>query len=595
MVFVVLLLSLVPGAAEAGRTIGWEPTWILRDLLTWTGFATIAFLSLAELTIAWSKPEHAEEGATVLLTACGVGVTGLLARRLLRMSDPATQLGARIEVQLPRLVRILEKERRKARKRAREQGLNETQARLLALTPHPAAQSGMAGVLKPMFGFAVRSVHEGRWDQAQQAHAWITHTVSAYVEAAQRITLQDTVIEVFTDRTNDLHELASGPHGRDVSTTLFNGISEVGKAIASSHRRHDLHEGGALHRLGHTASLMARRRFDDDRSTDPGHGLTVLSDLAALAAQIGDGATAVGIGEPLLEIAAPATDLRRAHIAGPAWRGAVKILRSLALVDNKYRDPSALDLWSEKIAQAVTALSSIPTYMTYSGAEPLLQLDPVEPDLIHTLFYIWVSDLHIDSKRRLDRRLGDALLAPVAATAPEERLQAAEVAAEVWHQMACAAASGAIKYPAELHAAVEALTAKLSTVRSLWAAEQDAVELLHVYATDWIICLYITRDIDGMPDPLREELRVFEETITQAVPYSRGPVREACEWLVSALARGARSDEAEHVASWALPQNGSPLVPLAGLIGGWRLHVGLANSPVILHAQHWWLGSSAKR
>jgi hypothetical protein len=44
----------------------------------------------------------------------------------------------------------------------------------------------------------------------------------------------------------------------------------------------DLHEAGALHRLGFTANLVARRRFADDRSTDSGHALTVIGTLCTL-------------------------------------------------------------------------------------------------------------------------------------------------------------------------------------------------------------------------------------------------------------------------------------------------------------------------
>lgn len=592
LVFVVLLLSLVPGPVEAARTIGWEPTWILRDRITWIGFASLALVSLAELTIAWAKPEHAEEGATILLTASGIAVTGLLARRLLRMSDPATQLRARVEAQIPRLVRLIAKERTRAYERAREQGVDEAQARLLESTPHPGAQSGISGVLKPMFGFAVRALHDGRSDQAQEAHVSIVQVVIAYVEAGRRIALQDKVIEVFADRSSDLHELASGPRGRDLSTVVLNGFSSVGNAIASSHARHGIREGGALHRLGFMADLMAKRRLADESSTDPGLALTVIGEMAALAAQIGDGATAVGIGQPLVALAAPATNARRPHIAGPAWRSAIKVMRVLSLVDAEHRDEAAIDMWAEGVADAIAALDSIPAALTYSGAEPLLQIDPVEPSLAQTWFALWTSDLDGHLKGRLDHRISDALCAPIAATSRDEQPHAAAVVAEVWHQMACAAASGSIAHPDDLDEAVVAMARKLAAMRSLWTFQVTANSVLHAYMTDWIVALYVARDMAALPHALLQELDALGGALPHVAHlYPRGPLAEARAWLVDALRGAGRNDGVVQASAWALSDESPGAFKLAGLMGGRRLHRGLVIAPVVADAEAWWLRS----
>jgi hypothetical protein len=52
------------------------------------------------------------------------------------MSDPAEQLHGRVGAQLPKLERLLERERVKAAKRAARQGIGPVEARMLALTPH---------------------------------------------------------------------------------------------------------------------------------------------------------------------------------------------------------------------------------------------------------------------------------------------------------------------------------------------------------------------------------------------------------------------------------------------------------------------------
>lgn len=587
LVFVVLLLSLLPGVVDAGENIGWEPAWILRDRLTWLGFSAVALLSLGDLTVAWAHPEHAEEGATILMTACGLAITGLLVRRLLRMSDPGEQLSARVSTQVPQLVAILNKERHRAAKRATEQALGKEAARLLALTPHPGAQSGMAGVIRSMMGLASRYVQDARWDQAQKAFELATQTVIAYVQAGRRLHMQDPVLVIYGERTNDLHALAEGPAGRDFSAALFSGLAAVGRAIAGSHLEHRIREGGALHRLGFMAHQMLARSVSDRSSPDAAVGLSLLGDLASWAALIGDSASATSIADTVLPFAVEATVSRQAHIAMPAWSSAVRVLGVLALVSADVRDPAALDMWAESLASAIATLTGVPDPVSFSGAEPVFSNEPAGGSLMYTMATIWASDIDGDAKDAVDRRISEALDRVMRATSDSPRAVATVL--EVYHQLACAAAACAERYPNQASVALKVLTRHLSRIRAGWQLDPRSTSALHIYTTDWIVTLFVTRKHGELPSALAAELEAFARAI-EVLPTPVGAhVGESLQWLELALNRAEQTQLAERVLSWKPASN----VPSGKLYqlgrGHWRLHRGLLITSIQAHAEAWWL------
>ena len=587
LVFVVLLLSLLPGVVDAGESIGWEPAWILRDRLTWLGFSAVALLSLGDLTVAWVQPEHAEEGATILMTACGLAITGLLVRRLLRMSDPGEQLSARVRTQVPKLVSILSKERDRAAKRAAEQGLGKEAARLLELTPHPGAQSGMAGVIRQMMGLASRSAQEARWDQAQKAFELATQTVTAYVQAGRRMHLQDAVLLIYGERTNDLHVLAGGPAGRDLSTALFSGLSTVGRAVTASHLDHEIHEAGALHRLGFVARQMLERRVPDEGSSDGAAGLSLLGELAGWAAMIGDTASATAIADTVLPFAVASTVARQVHLAMPAWSSAVRVLGVLALVSPDVRDTTALDMWAESLAGAIAVLPGVPHQVSFSGTEPVFSNEPAGGSLTYMMAAIWASDVDGDAKDAVDRRISEALDRVMLATSDPPR--AAATVLEIYHQLACAAAACAERYPSQARVALEALARHLSRIRAGWQLDPRSTSALHIYATDWIVALFVTRKQGELPPPLVAELEAFAVAI-EALPSPVGAhVSESLRWVELALKRAEQAQLAVRVMSWK-PDSNVPSGRLYQLGRGHRhLHAGLLITPVRARAEAWWL------
>lgn len=588
LVFVVVLLSLLPGVVDAGESIGWEPAWILRDRLTWLGFSAVALLSLGDLTVAWVWPEHAEEGATILMTASGLAITGLLVRRLLRMSDPGEQLNERVNTQIPKLVAILTKERARAAKRVTEQRVGEDAARLLALTPHPGAQSGMAGVVRQMLGLASRYAQDRRWDQAQKAFELATRTVAAYVQAGRRVHMQDPVLQIYGERTNDLHALAEGPAGRDLSAALFPGLSTVGRAIAASHLDHDIREGGALHRLGFMARQMLERRVPDQNSPDPAAGLTLLGELGTWAAQIGDGASATSIADNLLPFAVAATTSRQSHIAIPAWSSAVRVLGALALVKEDVRDTAAIDMWAESLASAIAAVPGVPHAVSFSGAEPVFSNEPSGGSLVYIMAAIWASDLDVDAKSGVDWRIVGALDSAMRATSHSPEAAAGTVF-EVYHQLACAAAACAERYPGQAPVALEALARHLSLIRADWELDPRSTSALHIYTTDWIIALFVTREQGELPAPLAVELEAFGAAIEALPPPVGAHAAESLQWLELALKRAGRAQLAERVMSWKA-DSGVPSGRLYQLGRGHRrLHTGLLITSVRARAEEWWL------
>lgn len=590
LVFVALLLSLLPGVVDAGRSIGWEPTWILRDRLTWLGFAAVALLSVGDLTVAWTQPERPEEGATILMTACGLAITGLLARRLLRMSDPGEQLDARANAQVPRLIAILKKESRRMARRAAEQGLSEDAERLLTLTPHPGAQSGMAGVLRTMLSLSARYVQEARWDLALKAFEVVTQTVVAYVQVGKRVHLQDSVLWVFSERTNDLHALAPGPEGRDLSLALFAGMSLVGEAVARSHLEHRIREGGALHRLAFTAKVMVRRRAADESSPDPAAGLELIGMLAAASAQIGDGPSATGIADALLPFAVDATVGRQPHICGPAWASAVRVLGVLALVPDEMRDTAALQVWVDALTDAIGSLPAIPSPVALSGAEPLFSIEPRGRSLVQIIFAIWASDLDGAAKRYLDARAADALALVIASSSHEDA--GSDVVVEVWHQFACAAANCAERQAEQRPLAVDALAGHLARVRGVWSVDTRRTECLHAYTTDWVLAIFVTRREEQIAPTLLAEIEAFGAFVQGLSAPVDKRVGESLSWLELALRRAGQHQIADRCAGWirqdARPAATGRLYQLG--YGRRSLHSGLLTTRILAEAQVWWLG-----
>jgi hypothetical protein len=116
LIFVVILLSLFNGPLSAGQRLGWDSGWVGRDTPTWLGLLSVATLSIILIWLGWIRPERAEEGASILLTAAGLCVTALTAQRLIYLSDLGDQLDARLDAQLPKLLRII---RRSAKRNER--------------------------------------------------------------------------------------------------------------------------------------------------------------------------------------------------------------------------------------------------------------------------------------------------------------------------------------------------------------------------------------------------------------------------------------------------------------------------------------------
>src|ERR1044071_4489714 len=125
LIFVVILLSLFSGPLAAGQRLGWDSGWVGRDTPTWLGLLLVALLSIALIWLGWVQPERAEEGASILLMAAGLCITALIAQRLIYLSDPGNQLDARFEAQLPRLMRIMKRRERNARKAFQRAGDSE--------------------------------------------------------------------------------------------------------------------------------------------------------------------------------------------------------------------------------------------------------------------------------------------------------------------------------------------------------------------------------------------------------------------------------------------------------------------------------------
>jgi hypothetical protein len=604
LVFVVLLLSLLPGAVEAGRTIGWDVTWIVRDRLIWIGLTLVASLSIAELAIGWARPDHAEEAATILMSIAGLAIVGLLARRLLLMSDPAEQLRARVRSQLPRIIRLLVTQRQEEYRRALEQGFEEDLARQLESTPSPGVVRGMTGVLKPIAALGLRLAEDRRHDQAMTVQGSFVEALTKYVAVAGQLGPTDEVVKLFTTKAIDLHALADGPRGRDLSTLLLNQLKFVGEAIRRNHATLSVAggEGFVLLPLAQAADTMARRRLDDSASTDPAHGISVIGQLALASVDMDDGVAATAIGELALAYAPAATATRNAAIAWPAWRASIDLLMGLARAVPPTGDPSTIDRWSKDLSEAIASLPAIPHPLFFSGGEPVVGTPMgTGASLAKAIHELWqIETLPVDLKMSVTRRMANALEAPLDRCDLDDRHFQAEDVAQFWHQLACAAGNGALSYREQELEAIDSIAERLGALRGLWTAENADQGILHPYVTDLILAIYLARDYNELPPALTAELTALHlaiATVSETRAAERGILREATTWTADAMRAAGHPALAEEVSSWSSPRTSryEGHGALAGLGGGRRLNRGFLIPQVVTVVEEWWLDTRNDR
>ncbi|MQA92545.1 MAG: hypothetical protein GEU90_20375 [Gemmatimonas sp.] len=384
LVFVVILLSLLGGPVSASQTLGSDSGWILRDRQVWIGLAVVGGLSLLELWLGWVRPERAEAGASILLTAGGLTLTAFIAWRLVFLSDPINQLTARTRRQVPELMKTLRRDRSQTAERLRRQGISGDVLAELELQTPPETQARIRGHLMRLRAVSERALHDANWDLAAVGHRALSHLAQAYAHECLVIVAQDPVLDGYCEASNDLHAQVGEARGRDFSHAVLVNTRSTALTVAAKDAERfigphaDVLPKEAFGTLRFVLALkhMANRRLADDSSTDAPDSLQIIGELGAIAAAMGDSWTSVNYLGHLLPYGISATQARKAHIAWPAWNGVLRSLGALAETHAKHRDPRAFAEAGRKLTDAIDAVATFPHPLHYSGFEPIATSSP---------------------------------------------------------------------------------------------------------------------------------------------------------------------------------------------------------------------------
>jgi hypothetical protein len=536
LVFVVILLSLLGGPVSAGQTLGSDSGWILRDRQVWTGLAAVGGLSLLELWLGWLRPERAEAGASILLTAAGLTLTGFIAWRLIFLSDPINQLAARVRRQVPELMRSLRRERKQEAERLRRHGISGQVLAELELQTPPEAQARIRTHLMRLRAVSERALHDANWDLAVVGHRAASHLAQAYARASQVIVAQDPVLDGYCEASNDLHAQVGESRGRDFSHQVIVNTRSTALTVAAKDAERFIgphvnvlpQEAFGTLRFVLALKDMVNRRLTDDSSTDAADALQIIGELGAVAAAMGDSWTSVNYVEHLLPYGISATKARKAHIAWPAWNGVLRSLGALGESQAKHGDPRAFLEAGRKLTKAIDAVGRFPHPLHYSGFEPIATSSPTaESFSLRTLAYgAWSSrTLEIDDLNAWGLDICRTLSTLARATHDDDSFAgsfAVREATETIHHLDVAPITRSHDDDSvDASDIVGNVAFQLSWMRCMGLSKDGSVpsvdldELAHVYLTDAILALHLlaTRETE-VPEGLTKELGEFASEIT---------------------------------------------------------------------------------
>ncbi len=566
LIFVVILVGLMSGPVEAGKRVGLGTAFVASDGRTWLGLGWVASLSLGLLAIGWSKPDSREELATLAITASGLGATGLVARRLLRLSNPEAHLEDQYAKSLRDIHSVLSTSRKTSDEALKRLGIEGQVATTVGRYVDPSVQRRVAVHAQAFTTVATRAWQEGDWVLATRAHLFgiaIGHEYLALIEAFDS---QDAVFTTLINETDDLHEVCGGPEGRKLSRALLSGLRNLGAAVASKDGVVDAdgHNPGVFGFV-HELDTMLRRRAGDQKSEDPAAALRAMGDIGIACVPRGAVWSTATALEKILEWAAAASNTNVIHIGMTAWEESVRILVSLAKDDSVNAHPYAFSAALDYIISALRKLETLPKWSLPSTVGPILRssTDGVHPTLQAAFYALWATSADVLEEVaefgrgvvwQFSRLLGTVQDARQAHIASKD-------VGEVFYQWICAAATrGSELEPSEEahRVVVDSVANTLGWLRGLLVSDgavrenHDLDELLHIYASGWQILVYLVRDMDALPEHVKDELTKLEAELTSITDAELpATLRDGLEHLTTWLSRVGAEDESRDVAKIA--------------------------------------------
>jgi len=565
LIFVVILVGLLSGPIEAGRRVGLGTAVVANDRATWLGLGWVALLSLVLLALGWSQPNSREELATIAITASGLGATGLVARRLLGLSNPSAHLEDRLAKSLKAVRALVTTGHRTTGDALRQAGIESAVASKVAKYPDTDTQRQVALRVQGFTTIAARAWRDGDWILAARAHYFATAVAHEYLSLIHAIDSQDFVFRTLVNETDDLHEVTGGPHGRKLSQALLAGLAGLGIAVAS--------KDGVVDQDGHNPGVfgfvyelgtMIGRRATDQKSEDPAAGLRAMGDIAAACAARGAVWSSVTTGERVLEWAAAATTTNIIHIAMTAWGESLRILMALAQDPAIESHPHAFEAALDDLSGALRKVEKLPPWSLPSALGPILRSssDGTHPTLQIAFYTLWeAADVVLKAVVEFGRDVSWELVRLLGTVEDRRSHDDSKEVGEVLYQWICAAATRGrgLASTERAHAqVVDSIANTLGWLRSLLVAEgevrerYDLDELLHMYVSGWEVVLYLVRDADALPKMLEDELDKFLSALDNStMPELPDTLEDALQLVSGWLAKVGAGDASERVSTKA--------------------------------------------
>lgn len=532
LIFVVILMSLLAGPLEASLLLPWGAARIAADWRIWLAFGSIALLSIAELLVAWSDPDRREELATIFLTLSGLALTGLLARRLIRLSDPNAQVAHYLPNVLKSLTRARQRGTTTSSSALSRAGVELAVAAQVVAYPEPETRGMTVSAVRQFTGTARFALARGDRTLAATSHIAATVIVHEYVSGYRAFASDDALLSTFTGETLDLHELSSGASGRWLSQSLTDNLVSV--AMVVSPKNAETNSAGtndALWSVFEGLAEIARRRSVDARSEDAYRAIRGIGAAARSACDAGQVWTVSAAVERILPWAQAGNSIQSmTHLAIAAWEEALAALVQLSSKDAATArlafHASAQDFWL-----AIEQLDSLPRFTILSSVEPLLRAASSRPGsltLSSSFYALWdAREEWVGELAEFGRRLGLQLprLLDRAVDDHARRVWSEDIA-DVLYQWTCAVATRLDNADLTPEASAETLGSMvnmLGWMRSLLFGETgtrqelDLPNIFHAYLSGWQVLLYSMRDESGLPTEGAQELERFLSALTEEI------------------------------------------------------------------------------
>ena len=522
LVFVTIVIGLIAGPLQASRDIDWDAGWIGREPLVWAGFGSLAFVSLLQLLIAWSQPDSTEELASILLSAVGLALAGLIARRLISLGDPAAQLDRRTDALADQLTEAFEADASAAHTALTSAEVEDDITTAIITTPSQRVQRVGAFALRMVMSSARSASTRGEWSLASRAHVAATRLAHQYILKAERIQTDDQLLQVFRQESEDLHEMAGGPAGRWFSLDVVRNSGAFAAELIRLDRSVDQQQSFDSHGATFAAALneMMSRRLTDTSSGDVHEGLMAFTRMADAELEIGHPWGAAHLAERVIPYAVAGAVFDRPDIGPIAWSELLRLLVRISSEDPGYGTLLAFRSIADTFVQAIDAVPQVPSVGS-RGFDPVLGYTMSRPTLNEVLYQLWDSDESLlEEIRSLSFRVMNSLTRMLEATEDEHtKFAKSDNVTDVCYNVVAAAVrrTRTDHGPAVDAPVVSVISSGMWHLRNLMfdgdvhivRDQRDIQKCLRSYFSAWQMALYAIREEEDRFAEFTGELEAF--------------------------------------------------------------------------------------